>query len=38
LIYGNSTGVSGNCKSWGNNFVDGNTANGAFVLPNITQL
>lgn len=38
LIYGNSTSLTGNVKSWGNNYIDGNTTNNAPVLPNLTQL
>ncbi|HEX8560805.1 MAG TPA: right-handed parallel beta-helix repeat-containing protein [Pyrinomonadaceae bacterium] len=37
-IYGNSTSLTGNVKSWGNNYIDGNTVNNAPVLPNLTQL
>src|SRR5688500_5767258 len=37
-IYGNSTSLTGNVKSWGNNYIDGNTTNNVPVLPNLTQL
>jgi hypothetical protein len=37
LIYGNSNGITGNVKSWGNNYIDGNTNNGTPVAPNLTQ-
>jgi hypothetical protein len=36
-IYGNSTSLTGNVKSWGNNYIDGNTTNNVPVLPNLTQ-
>lgn len=37
MIYGNSNGITGNVKSWGNNYIDGNTNNGTPVAPNLTQ-
>ena len=37
LIYGNSTSLTGNVKSWGNNFIDGNTTNNLPVTPNLSQ-
>jgi hypothetical protein len=36
-IYGNTTSLTGNVKSWGNNYIDGNTNNNVPVLPNLTQ-
>jgi hypothetical protein len=38
MIYGNVTGVTGNVRSWGNNYIDGNGSNGLPVAPNLTQL
>jgi len=37
LIYGNSTSLTGNVKSWGNNYIDGNTTNNLPVGPNLPQ-
>jgi hypothetical protein len=37
LIYGNSTSLTGNVKSWGNNYIDGNTTNNLPVGPNLNQ-
>jgi hypothetical protein len=37
VIYGNTNGITGNVKSWGNNYIDGNSTNGTPVAPNLTQ-
>jgi Right handed beta helix region len=37
MIYGNSNGITGNVKSWGNNYIGGNTTDGTPVAPNLTQ-